>query len=232
VEYKTSASDNRLLAALSPNSTVELRLEQISLAAGEILLPVDEPVRHVYFPTTAIIAVVGNISNGRMVEVGICGSEGLAGIAALFGENISALERRIQVPGELFRSPLSAVQREFDKGGAFQKSILHFTQHFTRQVAMTVVCSRFHTVEQRLVRWLLMRHDRIADDVIPLTHEFIAQMLGVNRSTVTLAANHLQESGYIKYTWGRITICDRDAMEAIVCECYPIRAKRNGDEFS
>jgi CRP-like cAMP-binding protein len=225
MEYKTSAGDNRLLAVLPVKSIAELRLEQISLPAGEIVLPVDEPVRQVYFPTTAIIAVVGNISNGRMVEVGICGSEGLAGIAALFGENISALERRIQVPGELFRASLSAVQREFDVGGAFQKSILHFTQRFTRQVAMTVVCSRFHTVEQRLVRWLLMRHDRLAGDVIPLTHEFIAQMLGVNRSTVTLAANHLQESGYIKYTWGRITICDRDAMETIVCECYPKKSK-------
>ena len=229
MDYKTSAADNHLLAVLSPDSTAELRLEQIALPAGEIVLPVDEPVRHVYFPTTAIIAVVGNISNGRMVEVGICGSEGLAGIAALFGENISALERRIQVPGELFRASLNSVQREFDRAGDFQKRILHFTQRFTRQVAMTVVCSRFHTVEQRLVRWLLMRHDRLAGDVIPLTHEFIAQMLGVNRSTVTLAANHLQESGYIKYIWGRITICDRKAMEAIVCECYPVRANGNQD---
>ena len=77
-----------------------------------------------------------------------------------------------------------------------------------------------------------MRHDRLEGNVIPLTHEFIAQMLGVNRSTVTLAANHLQESGYIKYSWGRITICDRDAMEAIVCECYPKKVKRNGVDFS
>src|SRR3954469_1834106 len=134
MEYRTSAGDNRLLAVLPVKSMAELRLEQISLPAGEIVLPVDEPVRHVYFPTTAIIAVVGNISNGRMVEVGICGSEGLAGIAALFGENISALERRIQVPGELFRSSLALVQSEFDKGEAFQKGILHFTQRFTRQV--------------------------------------------------------------------------------------------------
>ena len=232
MEYQTSAEDNSLLAVLSSKSIAGLELEQVLLPAGDILLATDEPVRYIFFPTSAIIAVVGNISTGRMIEVGVCGSEGLAGVAALFGGDISALERRVQVTGELFRAPLNLVQREFDSCGQFQKSILRFTQRFTRQVAMTVVCSRFHTVEQRLVRWLLMRHDRLKDDVIPLTHEFIAQMLGVNRSTVTLAATRLQELGYIKYSWGRITICDRDAMEVIVCECYPVKEKHNGNEFS
>ncbi len=232
MEYQTSAEDNSLLSVLSSKSIAELRLEQISLPAGEVLLPTDEPVRYIFFPTTAIVAVVGNISNGRMIEVGVCGNEGLAGVAALMGGRISALERRIQIAGELFRSPVALVQREFDRCGDFQKRILHFSQRFTCQVAMTVVCSRFHTVEQRLVRWLLLRHDRLAGDVIPVTQEFIAQMLGVNRSTVTLAANRLQEFGYIKYAWGRITICDRVAMEKMVCECYQVRKKTSEDQPS
>jgi len=219
-EHKTFPEDNNLLALLSPDAIEELVVERMWLAGGTTILPSGEAVGHVFFPTTAIVGVVGNSSDGRIIEVGLCGHEGAAGTAALLGGSVSALERTVQISGEVFRTRLENVQREFNKAGDLQRGILRFTQGFTHQVAMTVICSRFHTIEQRLVRWLLMRHDRLGNKIIPVTQEYIGQMLGANRTTITLAAAQLQQLGYISYTWGRIIISDREAMEAIVCECY------------
>ncbi len=182
----------------------------------------DAPITDLFFPTTAIISVVGHMSGGQTAELGVIGSECAAGIVALMGAEESSYEKKIQVPGEVIRLPVRSAQREFDKGGDFQKAVHSCAQKFTHQVAQTLLCNRWHTVEQRLGRWLLMRLDRMKGDVIPVTHEHIAQMLGVNRSTITQAAKRLQDAGYIKYAWGRVTVLDRHALEQNTCECYEI----------
>ena len=149
------------MALLSPGAIEAIGAEHLWLPTGEIVLASDTAVAYVYFPTTAIIGVVGHISSGRMIEVGLYGREGLAGASALFGGSMSPLDRTVQIPGEGFRARLDLVQKEFDKAAAFQKGVLRFAQEFTHQVSMTVICCQFHTVEQRLVRWLLMRHERL-----------------------------------------------------------------------
>jgi CRP-like cAMP-binding protein len=219
-EQATSPTDNILLALLSQEGLDDLDLKSIRLRSGDVLLPSDEEIGYVYFPTTAIVAVLGNMATGRTAEVGIIGRESVVGASALLGDQTSPLTRVIQVPGEVFRAPLAAVKREFDEHEDFRKGVLASVQDFTNQVAMTVVCNRVHSMEQRLIRWLLMRHDRMEGDIIPVTHEYISLMLGVHRSTVTVTATHLQQIGLINYTWGRITIRNRDLMEEHVCECY------------
>jgi len=182
----------------------------------------EAPITDLFFPTTAIISVVGQMSGGETAELGVIGNECAAGIIALMGAESSKYEKRVQVSGEVIRVPVRSIQPEFDKGGEFQKAVHSCAQKFTNQVAQTLLCNRWHTVEQRLVRWLLMRLDRIHGEVIPVTHEYIAQMLGVNRSTITQAAKRLQDAGHIKYAWGRVTIIDRKALEENTCECYAI----------
>jgi len=182
----------------------------------------EAPITDVYFPTTAVISVIGHMSGGEMAELGVIGNECAAGIIALMGADSSKYEKRVQVSGEVIKIPVRSIQPEFDKGGEFQKAVHSCAQKFTNQVAQTLLCNRWHTVEQRLVRWLLLRLDRISGDVIPVTHECIAQMLGVNRSTITQAAKRLQDAGHIKYAWGRVTVVDRKGLENSTCECYGI----------
>jgi len=228
-ECDISPGSNCLLSVLSVQAEEDLGIECLDTLAGEMLQPSEAPITDLFFPTTAIISVVGHMSSGQTAELGVIGNECAAGIIALMGAAASTYEKRVQVGGEVIRVPIRSAQREFDKGGDFQKAVHSCAQRFTHQVAQTLLCNRWHTVEQRLARWLLMRHDRIKGDVIPVTHEYIAQMLGANRSTITQAAKRLQEAGCIKYAWGRVTILDRGGLEAITCECYGIIQGRYED---
>jgi CRP-like cAMP-binding protein len=221
-DCKTSPGGNCLLSRLSPDTIDELGAERIKTSIGEMLQHSDAPITDLFFPTTAIISVVGHMSGGETAELGVIGNECAAGIIALMGAESSKYEKRVQVPGEVIKVPVSAMQPEFDKGGEFQKAVHSCAQKFTNQVAQTLLCNRWHTVEQRLVRWLLMRLDRIDGNVIPVTHEYMAQMLGVNRSTITQAAKRLQDAGFISYSWGRVTVIDREGLRQNTCECYGI----------
>ena len=220
---------NCLLSIVSPDAVEGLGGERIDVPSGEMLQPSDAPITDLHFPTTAIVSVVGHMSGGQTSELGVIGNECSVGLIALMGAASSTYESRVQVAGELIRVPLRAAQDEFDKGGEFQKAVHSCSQKFTHQVAQTLLCSRWHTVEQRLIRWLLMRHDRLDGDVVPVTHEYIANMLGANRSTITQAAKRLQDAGYIKYAWGKVTIFDRDGLEANACECYATIQKKYED---
>jgi CRP-like cAMP-binding protein len=182
----------------------------------------DAPITDLFFPITAIISVVGHMSGGETAELGVIGNECAAGIIALMGAESSKYEKRVQVSGDVIKVPLRSIQPEFDKGGDFQKAVHACAQKFTNQVAQTLLCNRWHSVEQRLIRWLLLRLDRINGGVIPVTHEYMAQMLGVNRSTITQAAKRLQDAGHIRYAWGRVTVLDREGLEKNTCECYGI----------
>jgi len=218
----TLPSENRLLARLSDAAIRSLDFEYVKTKFGEEILPPHEPIRDLFFPVSAMISVVGTMSEGQTAEIGVVGQEGAIGLMALMGAATSPYSKAMQLGGDVIRVPVITAKKVFDTDPAFREDILSFVGKFANQVAQTTLCNQWHNIDQRLVRWLLMHHDRAKGDLIHLTHEFIGQMLGANRSTITQAAQKLQEAGYIKYAWGKMTVLDRDALEASCCECYGI----------
>jgi hypothetical protein len=156
------------------------------------------------------------------VEIGVVGSEGAVGLAVLMGVDISPHRSMIQIAGKAYRASRAHIIEEFRRGDVFHDRVLHFVQKLSVQVSQTTLCNRLHTVDVRLARWLLMCHDRIEGDVLHITQEFIALMLGTSRVTVTQAAHQLQSIGYIRYVRGKITVVDRTGLEEAACACYGI----------
>jgi len=154
--------------------------------------------------------------------MGMAGNEGLVGIALFMGGGTMPNRAVVQSAGGAFRMKAQVLQDEFARGGAFQRLLLRYTQALITHMSQTAVCNRLHTIEQQLCRWLLLSHDRLDSDVLVMTQELIANMLGVRREGVTAAAGRLQEQGIISYVRGRIQILDRAGLEAAVCECYKV----------
>jgi len=190
-----------------------------------------EPITHVYFPINSIASIVASTQAGQMAEVGVVGNEGAGGIDVAMGVDKSPHQSMVQIAGPFQRIEAKHFLEEFGRCGIFHDRILNFVQKMYAQISQTTLCNRLHHVEERLPRWLLMCHDRIAGDVIPLTQEFIALMLGTSRVSVTRAAIDLQEIGYIKYVRGRITILDRPGLEDGACECYKIVKREYDREY-
>lgn len=219
-----SPHPNLLLAALPPEDyqrlvpyfkLKEMVLEQMIFEAGE-------PIKYVYFPHRSIISLVAFLIDGSTVEVGLIGKEGMAGVQSILGRNALPYKALVQVPGVATQLSVDCLKAEFERGGALQKILLHYVQALLVQIAQSAVCNRMHSIENRLVRWLLSVQDRTELDELPLTQELIAQMLGVRRAGVTIAAIALQQSGLIEYHRGRITIVNREKLEARACECHKI----------
>ncbi|HEX8139725.1 MAG TPA: Crp/Fnr family transcriptional regulator [Pyrinomonadaceae bacterium] len=216
--------ENRLLAAL-PADTYERicpHLERVSFKLGEVLYESGGHLDHVYFPTTAIISLLYMMENGSSAEVGMAGNEGMVGVALFMGGGSMPNRAVVQSAGRVIRMKAKALQTEFAQGGAFQQVLLRYTQALITQISQTAVCNRLHTVEQQLCRWLLLSHDRIEADELAMTQELIANMLGVRREGVTVAAGRLQDAGAISYSRGCIKILDRTKLETMVCECYQV----------
>jgi len=213
---------SRLLSAVSANTLDRFKPETVRASLGDEILPPYEPIKHLYFPTTAVIAVFGTMENGKTAGLGIAGSEGAAGLVALSGSDSTPYGKCIQTPGELIRVPRGIAVREFDDNSEFRNAILRFVKQFAHQIAQTSLCNCWHNIDHRFMRWLLLSHDRIEGDVLPFTHQFIALMLGSSRVRVTQAAQRLQALGYIDYVRGKLTIADRGALEANACECYDV----------
>ncbi|MBW4692360.1 MAG: Crp/Fnr family transcriptional regulator [Lyngbya sp. HA4199-MV5] len=215
--------ENRLLATLPKADYERLQphLELVTLPLQQTVYEAGDPITYVYFPRNAIISLVATLEDGSTMEAGLVGQEGMAGILALLGGMTKAHRAFVQVAGEGWRVKVSIIQTEFDRGGALQKLLRYFPALFT-QVAQTGVCSRFHTTEERLARWLLLVADCIGSDTFPLTQEFIAQMIGVRRSGVTIAAGALSHAELIRYARGHIEIVDRPGLEDFACECYAV----------
>jgi CRP-like cAMP-binding protein len=154
------------------------------------------------------------------------GREGVIGVSALLGAAVSAQSLIIQIPGSGYRMSASRCKARFDQSAAFRAAVLRFAQAMLNMSAQTAACNRLHPVEQRCARWLLMAGDRIGSAPMPMTHEFLASMLGVRRAGVTTTAGDLQRSGLIRYHHGKLTITDREGLEAAACECYPIERDR------
>jgi CRP-like cAMP-binding protein len=218
------ALKNHLLAALpaAEFDRIASRLEGVSLQLGEVLYESGDQMTHVYFPTTAIISLLYIMENGTTAEIGIAGSNGLVGIALFMGGDTTSNRAIVQSGGDAVRMKARDVQDAFSLGGVFQSVLLRYTQSLITQISQTAVCNRLHSVEQQLCRWLLINHDQLQTDKLVMTHELIANMLGVRREGVSLAAHRLQEKGLIEYVRGTITILDRKGLETEVCECYKV----------
>ena len=224
VKHTDGALLNHLLAALPADEfgRVEENLEPVSLSLGEVIYESGEQLEHIYFPTSSIISLLYIMENGSTAEIGMAGNDGLVGIALYMGGSTTPSRAVVQSAGNAFRMPSRAMNNEFSLGGVFQKVLLRYTQSLMTQISQTAVCNRLHSVEQQLCRWLLINHDLLQTNKLIMTHDLIANMLGVRREGVSIAAGHLQRQGLIKYVRGTITMLDRDALERAACECYRV----------
>ena len=218
---------NRLLAVLPTEEMERLlpSLESVPLVEG---MPIYEPnvrITHVYFPISGIVSMTSEMREGT-VEVGTVGREGMTGLPLLLRATTMPTRAFVQVPGHSYRvrdEDLFTAMRESPR---FERILYRYVLALYDQSAQHAACNRLHTLEERCARWLLMTHDRVDGDVLPLKQQFLAEMLGVHRPAVTLAAGALQKAGVIRYTRGKVTVLDRSALERASCECYRIIARR------
>jgi CRP-like cAMP-binding protein len=216
--------ENRLLAALPAAEYERLRplLRPVEFSLGEVVYEFAGQLDYVFFPTSSIISLLYTMENGTSAEMGLTGNDGVLGIALFMGGGTMPNRAVVQSAGGALRMKAKALQDEFALGGKFQQLLLRYTQALITQISQTAVCNRLHSVEQQLCRWLLLSHDRLQTDELIMTQELIADMLGVRREGVTVAAGHLQDAGAISYVRGRIQILDRPKLEETVCECYRV----------
>jgi CRP-like cAMP-binding protein len=220
----TEPTENGLLAALPRDEYERLlpNLQQVTFSLGEVVYEFGGHLDYVFFPTTSIVSLLYTMENGSSAEMGLTGNEGVVGIALFMGGGTMPNRAVVQSAGTAIRLRAKVLQDEFALGGRFQYLLLRYTQALITQISQTAVCNRLHSVEQQLCRWLLLSHDRLKSDELIMTQELIADMLGVRREGVTVAAGHLQDAGAISYVRGRIKILDRQKMEETVCECYRV----------
>jgi len=214
--------ENKLLAALPDEDYQRLLpdLELVELPLRQALYEPEEPIKHVYFLNQGICSIVYIMEDGSTVEVGIVGNEGMVGIPVFLGGDTTTTSAFMQVAGTGMRVKAVRLKAEFDLGGSLQKSLLRYTQALLTQITHAGVSNRLNTVEERLARWLLTVADLTQSDEFRLTQEFIAQMLGVRRSGVTVAAGILSQAGMIRYSRGKITILNREDLKATAGENY------------
>jgi CRP-like cAMP-binding protein len=223
---------NRLLAALPKKEYQQLlpELEPVTLTFGDILFEPGDNIRHVYFPNNSIVSLLSAVGEREHVEVGMVGSDGMAGLPVFMGVSKSRTRGLVQGEGGAMRMKATALRKEITNGSSLQKLLHRYTHALLTQISQTAACNRFHLVNPRLARWLLMTHDRIEGDEFRLTQEFLSKMLGVRREGVTLAAGILQKQKLIRYSRGRIRILDRAGLERASCNCYAM-VKDEYDNF-
>ena len=221
---------NLLIQNLPPNYREEFysRLEPISLPAGTTIYEPEVIPEYAHFMTSGMTSLVAYMADGAAAEVGIVGSEGVVeGFHVLGPHNVQNVQTRafVQVPGTALRMSFAELRKEFLHAEPLRSLVLEYVQSQAALLGQLVACNRLHEVEERLARWLLMVHDRIGDDTLALTQEFLGMMLGTRRSSVTLAAGSLQRAGVIEYHRGVVHILDRAGLEQAACECYPVTRK-------
>jgi CRP-like cAMP-binding protein len=217
-----SAFENRLLAILPREELNHLApyLELVRLTPGKILYHAGEHIRHAYFLKGGMVCLLSTTESGRTIEVGMIGNEGLIGIPIILRCNSASYQVTVQLATNALRIRGDVLRAAFNHGGVLQDLLLRFTHTLLTQIAQSAACNRFHTIEERLCRWLLTSHDRVQTETLHLTHEFLSHMLGVPRTSVTMIAKTLQHKNLITYTRGKITILDRRGLEIASCECY------------
>lgn len=215
---------NHLLAALPDEDYQRLlpHLEEVKLPLRKILYEPGETPKAVYFPNHAMVSLVATMEDGATVEVGLVGIEGVIGLPIVLGGRATVYQAIVQLPGTGVKLDAEVFRAEFERGGYLQRLVLLYTQALLTQVSQNAVCNRLHTIDERLARWLLSVQDSLEADELPLTQEFISQMLGTRRASVTVSAGNLQEQGVISYSRGKITILNRERLREKSCECYNV----------
>jgi CRP-like cAMP-binding protein len=200
-------------------------LEFIELPLGHVLYEPDVPMTHAYFPVSGIISLLYVMENGESAEIAISGSEGMIGVSLFMGGESTTSRSVAQNAGCGYRLKAGILRREFALGGQLQHLLLRYTQTLIVQMTQTAACNQHHTLDQQLCRWLLLSLDRLPGDVLTMTQQLIANMLGVSTDGVTEALDKLQADGLIRYNQGVITVIDRSALRRRVCECYLVVKK-------
>ena len=215
---------NRLLAALSPEVQGRLfpHLELVSLQLREPLCECKRPLRHVYFPTDCVISVQHILQDGASTGLLVVGNEGMHGINSIMSEHSAPSRSLVQSAGHAYRLERQRVRKEFARHDHLMALLLSYTLALIEQIAQTAVCNRQHSIDQQLCRWLLLSMDRLSHNKLSMTQEFIANILGVRRESVTVAIGKLEKKGVIVCSRGMIRVLDREKLESLSCECYRV----------
>jgi CRP-like cAMP-binding protein len=213
---------NTVLAGLPPAGLARLQtaLEPVALKFGQILYEPGKAIRHVYFPIDCLISLLTAVDKRRSLEVGMVGYEGMAGMPFILGMGVSGVRALVQGRGDALRMAAAPFRVEFERNPELQESLYRYMYALMAQISQTAACNRFHEAEPRLARWLLMTRDRVQSDQFPLTHEFLAHMLGARREGVTAAASALKRQRLIEYRRGELQILDLKGLKAASCSCY------------
>jgi CRP-like cAMP-binding protein len=219
---------NRLLLALPSANLKRLMpdLENIRCQSAQILMDADSPLDHVFFPDSGVISVVAVYADGTVIEMATVGREGCSAVQAVFGAKSSSVRLLVQIPGGATRMSRAAFTRAMDSMPAFRNLMYAYVQAFLEQVMVSVACNGAHSLKQRLARWLLMMRDRADDDTLQITQSLLAEMLGVQRPSISNAARELEHAGLIARGHRQVTILDRPGLGKASCECYRLVRSR------
>src|SRR5947199_2634879 len=215
---------NRLLLALPSRNLKQLlpELEHIRCQREQVLMDADSPLDHVFFPDSGVVSVMAVYSDGGTIEMATIGREGCTGVQAVFGAKISSARFFVQIPGSASKMSRPAFTRAMESIPSFRNLMYAYVHAFLEQVMVSAACNGAHSLKERLARWLLMMRDRSDEDELPITHNLLAEMLGVQRPTITNAARELEHEGLIERGRRQVTILDRQALTEASCECYQL----------
>jgi CRP-like cAMP-binding protein len=216
------SSKNQLLKAFEPASLARIApyFEKVDLRLGAVVCEAGGVLEHAYFPTGAVLSLLTVLESGAAIETANIGREGAFGLFAAMYSRSSFNRCLVQLEGGLLRVPIRVLQKEFERSPHIRNLFVSYSETLLAQIQQTVACNSLHSTQERMARWLLMMHDRANSADLVYTHEFLAAMMGVNRKSVTLAANALQAAGFITYRRGKMKVLDRAGLEAAACECY------------
>jgi CRP-like cAMP-binding protein len=226
IEAKVDADRirNRVLVAF-PHTTLNRilpDLEPVTMSRGQIIDQIDRSIDYLYFVDRGLVSFVKTMHDGRTVEVGAVGIDGITDPSSLFGMDKAIVTALVQIPGVALRIRRDVLKREMERDEVLLEIMQRCARMAMIQLVQSAACNRLHALEERCCRWLLIAHDNAIDATFPITHEFLAMMLGVQRSGVSIAARFLQKAGLIEYTRGRVSIMDRTGLEEAACECYGV----------
>jgi CRP-like cAMP-binding protein len=219
---------NQLLGAFEPEvrKRIDPHLETVTFKLGHVVCEAGGLLQHAYFPQGAVLSLLTVLESGDAIETANIGREGAFGLFAAMYSRVSFNQCIVQLEGPMVRCKIEVLQTEFNQSAHIRDLFVSFSETLLSQVQQTVACNAMHTVEERICRWLLMMHDRAEGDNLVYTHQFLAEIMGSNRKTITLAAQSLQTAGLINYRRGLMQVLDRPGMEKTTCECYAIVKKR------
>ena len=215
---------NRLLLALPSRNLHELmpEFEHVVCQSGQVLMDADRPLDHIFFPDSGVLSVVAVYADGSIIEMATIGREGCTGVQAVFGAKMSSVRLLVQIAGTASKMSRVAFIRAMEAIPSFRNLMYSYTQAFLEQVMVSVACNGAHSLDQRLARWLLMMRDRSDDDVLPISQTLLAEMLGVQRPTITNIARELERDGLIIRGRRQVTILNRPGLTRASCECYQL----------